>query len=156
MAFDAFLKLDGIKGEGAGGAITLESFSWGVSNTSSLATGGAGAGKAVYQDFSFTSRLGSEAPDLFLATVEGKRIRSGQLTVSDKEPVLVITFSDLIISSYKLDEGRLNYKLGELGDGSVRPAPLGAPVASVSFNFAKFIIQTHGNVASGGTDGTIG
>jgi hypothetical protein len=70
--------------------------------------------------------------------------------------MLVITFSDLIISSYKLDEGRLNYKLGELGDGSVRPAPSGAPVASVSFNFAKFIIQTNGNVASGGTDGTIG
>lgn len=154
MAFDAFLKLDGIKGEGPGGAITLESFSWGVSNTSSSATGGAGSGKAVFQDFSFASVAGSEAADLFMAAAQGKSIRSGQLLISDKtRPLITITFNEVLISSYKLHEGPTI----KLGDGSVRSmTPLAAPVNEVSFNFLKFTFQA-GTVASGDvTNGTIG
>src|SRR5262245_16647054 len=130
MAFDAFLKLDGIKGEGPGGAITLESFSWGVSNTSSQATGGAGAGKAVFQDFSFTAAAGSEAADLFMAAAQGKAIRTGQLSISDKtmRPLITITFNEVLISSYKLHEGPTI----KLGDGSVRSmTQLSAPVNDV-------------------------
>ena len=153
MAFDAFLKLDGIKGEGSGGAITLESFSWGVSNTSSQATGGAGAGKAVFQDFSFTSALGSAAPDLLLAAAQGKVIKTGQLTISERAPVLVITFSDVIISSYKIDEAPLSIKLGDIGPH--HEVRLGPPMERVSFNFSKFVFQTNGNVASGGPGGNI-
>jgi type VI protein secretion system component Hcp len=154
MAFDAFLKLDGIKGEGPGGAITLESFSWGVSNTSSQSTGGAGAGKAVFQDFSFTAILGAEAPDLFSAAVRGEHIRTGTLTISDKTPVLVIKFDDVLISSYKLDEGPLSLKLRDASPQN--DVQLGPPTERVSFNFAKFVFQTGGSVASGDISGNIG
>src|SRR5262245_55248919 len=140
MAVDAFLKLDGIKGEGPGGAITLESFSWGASNTSSQATGGAGAGKAVFQDFSFTSVLGSEAADLLKAAVEGEHIRTGQLRLSERANVFVITFHDVLISSYKLDEGPLAIKLRDIGPHS--EGRLGPPMEHVSFNFSKFEFQT--------------
>jgi type VI secretion system secreted protein Hcp len=146
MAFDAFLKLDGIKGEGPAGEISLESFSWGVSNTSTIgsATGGAGSGKAMFQDFSFTSVAGAESADLFLAAAAGKHIQSGQLTVSDKSSSLItITFSDVLISSYKIDQ--MSLKIDSAGQSQ-----LGAPTGRVSFNFAKFVFQTKGSSASGG------
>ena len=151
MAFDAFLKLDGIKGEGAGGTITLESFSWGVSNSSSAATGGAGSGKASFQDFSFSSVAGSESADLLLACASGKHISSGQLSIMDKSsPLITITFSDVLISSYKLDQ--MNIKLDTAAIASQSPK-LGPPMGNVSFNFAKFEFQTRGSSSSGSTNG---
>jgi type VI protein secretion system component Hcp len=148
--FDAFLKLDGIKGEGTGGEITLESFSWGVSNSISSATGGAGSGKAVFQDFSFRSHAASESPDLFHACASGKHIASGELNISDKHgSLLKITFSDVLISTYKIDEMAL--KLDEN-----RPS-LGAPMQNVSFNFTNFTLQARGGgVTSGSTNGAPG
>ena len=55
MSFDAFLMLDGIKGESNDakhkGEIDVKSFSWGVSQTGAGHTGlGSGAGKAEFQD----------------------------------------------------------------------------------------------------------
>src|SRR5437879_3959216 len=105
MAFDAFLKFEGIKGEGAGGSVNLESFSWGVQNSSSAATGGAGSGKASFQDFSFSFVAGTESPDLLLACASGQHIKSGELSIMDKtSPLITIKFTDVIISSYKLDQ----------------------------------------------------
>ena len=145
MAFDAFLKLDGITGESQEG-IRLQSFSWGVSNSSSIATsgGGAGAGKASFQDFSFTSAVGKQSPQLFLSAVEGSHIGSGTLTIIDKVEPITIKFSEVFISSYKLDEGAI--KLSE----GVNAAPqLGAPMESVSFNFARVEFQARGNITIG-------
>jgi len=139
--FDAFLKLDGIKGEGAGGEITLESFSWGVSHTGSAASGGGGgAGKAVFQDFSFSSTAGTESPELFYACASGKHIKTGELTITrsdSKSPLLTINFTDVLIASYKLDE----HKGGT--DSTI-------PMQQVSFDFAKFTFQSQGGVATGG------
>lgn len=149
MAFDAFLKLDGIKGEGSGGAITLESFSWGVSNSSSTATGGAGTGKASFQDFSFRSIAGSESADLLLACASGKHIPVGELTISNRNtPLITIKFSDVFISSYKLDQMTIKLDTGE----QTNP-PLAPPMGHVSFNFLKFLFQTPGSSSSGSTNG---
>lgn len=146
MAFDASIKLDGIKGEGAGGAITLESFSWGVSNSSSSATGGASSGQASFQDFSFTSVAGTESADLFSACATGKHIATGQLSISDKTgPIITITFSDVLISSYKLDQ--MAIKLDNAASAQASPQ-LGPPMENVSFNFSKFLFQTNGSSSS--------
>jgi type VI secretion system secreted protein Hcp len=154
MAFDAFLKLDGIKGEGAGGTITLESFSWGVSNSSSAATGGAGSGKASFQDFSFSTVAGTESADLLLACASGQHIASGQLSIMEKaSPLITITFSDVIISSYKIDQ--MNLKLDNAATAKQSPK-LGPPIGNVSFNFSKFVFQTHGSSSSGSTNGNPG
>jgi type VI secretion system secreted protein Hcp len=145
MAFDAFLKLDGITGESQEG-IRLQSFSWGVSNSSSIATSGsgAGAGKASFHDFSFTSAVGKQSPQLFRSTVEGTHIGSGTLTILDKFEPITIKFNEVFISSYKLDEGAI--KLAE----GVNAAPqLGAPIESVSFNFVSVEFQARGNITIG-------
>jgi type VI secretion system secreted protein Hcp len=146
MAFDAFLKIDGINGESRGGEIRLESFSWGVSNSSSTATSGSGAsaGKASFQDFSFAAVVGKQSPQLFEAAAEGKLLPSATLTVTDKIEPLTIKFSDVFISSYKLDEGAI-----KLSEGVLPAVQLGPPMESVSFNFAKVEFQTGGNVGTG-------
>jgi len=149
MAFDAFLKLDGITGESQGGTIQLQSFSWGVSNPSSASTGsGAGAGKASFQDFSFTSAVGKQSPQLFRSAVEGTTIGTGTLTINDKVEPITIKFSEVFISSYKLDEGAIKLSEGaiKLSEGAVQ---LGAPMEAVSFNFTSVEFQARGNITIG-------
>jgi type VI secretion system secreted protein Hcp len=150
MAFEAYLKIEGINGESQGGEIRLESFSWGVSNSNSIATSGsgAGAGRASFQDFSFAALVGKQSPQLFEAAAEGKAIPSATLTVTDKVEPLTIKFSDVFISSYKLDEGAI-----KISEGVLPAVQLGAPMESVSFNFAKVEFQAGGTVGTGNAAG---
>ncbi len=68
MAFDAFLKLDGIPGDSADaahkGEIQVSAFQGGLSNPSHIGTpgAGAGAGKVTFQDFQFTAPVSSATP----------------------------------------------------------------------------------------------
>jgi type VI secretion system secreted protein Hcp len=58
--------------------IALNSFSWGVSIPTSVgsASGGAGAGKAKFQDFTWEQELDKSYPTLFTDTVTGRRINA--------------------------------------------------------------------------------
>jgi type VI secretion system secreted protein Hcp len=89
MAFEAFLKLDGIKGESTDrqhkDEIELISFSWGETNTvRSLGGAGGGgasrAGRVSFQDFHFTHRVDKASPLLFFACASGQHIASATLT----------------------------------------------------------------------------
>jgi len=85
MAFDAFLKLDGIKGESVDhkrkDEIDLVSFSWGEANAGvRLGGGGGGAGRVAFQDFHFTHRVDKATPLLFFACASGQHIASATLT----------------------------------------------------------------------------
>ncbi len=64
MAVDVFLKLEGIKGESSDSThkeeIEILSYSWGISQTGTMAYGGGGgAGKADFSDISLMKRLDS-------------------------------------------------------------------------------------------------
>jgi type VI secretion system secreted protein Hcp len=150
MAFDAFLKMDGVTENLPGGEMELDSFSWGVSNSATAgSTGGqAGGGKPSFQDFSFTLQVGKQSPNLFEAAVMGKHINNATLTVTDKAEPITIHFSDVVITSYKLDEGALNGHRER--DGGPE---LGAPTESVSFNFLKVDLNVGGTTTSGSTGG---
>ncbi len=84
---DYFLKLDGIAGEtlikGEEGTIELDSFSWGISNATTIgsATGGAGAGKVTFNSLKFTKRLDGTTPTLLLKCASGQHIKTGSLAV---------------------------------------------------------------------------
>ena len=147
MAFNAFLKIDGIDSGTQGGEIPLRSFTWGLSNSSSSGSG-SGAGRVSFQDFSFVASVGKQSPQLFEATAEGKVIQSATLTVTDKIEPLTIKFSEVFISSYKLDEGVL-----KLSEGALPAVQFGAPSESVSFNFGKVEFQVGGNIGSGRVSG---
>ncbi len=71
MAFDIFLKIDGVKGESSDAQhreeIEPASFSWGVSQEGATsAGGGAGAGKASFQDLHIIMNVSRASPQLFL------------------------------------------------------------------------------------------
>jgi type VI secretion system secreted protein Hcp len=114
MAVDAFLKIEGIDGESTDlqhkDAIEISSFSFGVSNptTISSATGGAGAGKAQFQDFHFTSSMTKASPKLMLSCATGTHIKKAELFCrkaggNERAPVefLKITLTDVLVSSYQ-------------------------------------------------------
>ena len=108
--FDAFLKLDGIKGESADakhkGEIDIMSFSWGMSQTGVSATGGGGgAGKVHVHDFQITKRTDASSPLLMLNCANGAHIKEVNFVVrkagGTQLEYLKIKLTDVLVSSYK-------------------------------------------------------
>jgi type VI secretion system secreted protein Hcp len=110
MAFDAFLKLDGIPGESQDknhpNEIEIESFSWGLSNPSTIGSGGGGgAGKASFQDMSFDSLASAAGPLLAKSCATGSHIANALLTVRKSGggggfEFMKVKLQDVIVSSY--------------------------------------------------------
>lgn len=121
MAVDAFIWFEDIAGESQDeeykGTIEVESFSWGVANpaTISSATGGAGAGKAQFQGFNFTTRTSKASPKLMLACASGQHIKKAQLFcrkaggAPEGLTFVKLLMEDVLISGYSMsgpgDEG---------------------------------------------------
>src|SRR5574337_1667290 len=112
---DIFLKLEGIEGEAHDdkhkNEIEVQSFSWGLSNGGTFATGGGGGSKhANFQDVHFTKFTDKSSPKLKLACATGDHIKSGLFTfrkAGKKEgqlEYLKIKLSDLLVSSYQLSD----------------------------------------------------
>jgi type VI secretion system secreted protein Hcp len=107
MAYDVFLKLDGIEGESLDDKhkdeIDIESFQWGLSQSGTLSGGGGGGvGKASFQDFSFTANISKASPKLFLACASGQHIKDGTITVrkagKGQQEFLVVKMTDAFIT----------------------------------------------------------
>jgi len=136
MAYDAFLKLDQLNGEVQDSQfekwIEVDSFSWGVSNTTSIgsATGGAGSGKAAFQEFKITKPTDISSAQLFLKCASGQHFQKADLYVrkaggdaSGASSVFMkLELLDVIVSSIEFE--------GAAG-GDDRPAE------DVTFNFGK-------------------
>ena len=110
MAVDMFLKIDGIKGESQDrdhlDQIEIMSFSWGLSQTGTMAFGGgAGAGKVQFQDFHFTNAISKASPLLFLKCATGEHIKEATLSArkagGEQQDFLIIKMNDVLISSYQ-------------------------------------------------------
>ena len=143
MAFDAFLKIEGIPGESTDkrhpGEIEVLSFSWGVSNSAtSGGGGGGGAGKAALKEFVIVKLMDTASPLLFESCCKGEHIRTADFTLVDRSSGLAfykIHFDDVLVSS-------------------LQPASApggGAALESLSFNVEKLTItaqDTKGNTTS--------
>jgi len=91
MAFDAFLMFDGgptpVQGESTDptfkNAIELKSFSFGAENTISVgsATGGAGAGKARFNELQIAKLSDSTSPVLFQMLAMGQHFKTATLSI---------------------------------------------------------------------------
>jgi type VI secretion system secreted protein Hcp len=136
MAFDIFLKIDGIKGESSDAQhreeIELESFSWGATQQGSTSTGGSGggAGKVAFQDFHVVMKLSQASPQLFLACAQGRHLKTAVLTCRrgggrDRLEFLRQTLSDVLVASYQTN--------GQSDDG--------VPVDQVTFKYAQVKVE---------------
>ena len=145
-AIDYFLKLDGIKGESTDdkhkGEIDVESFSWGVSNASSGATGGGhGAGKVSMQDIHFTHKVDKSSAALFLHCSNGAHITKGTLVArkagKDQQEYLKIDLESIYVTSVQFG--------GHQGDI--------VPSEQVSLSFDKVTLKYYPQKADGSLDG---
>lgn len=109
-AVDYFLKLDGIDGESSDakhkGEIDVLSWSWGATQSGTMAYGGGGgAGKVQMQDFHFVMNHSKASPKLMLACASGEHIKTATLTCrkagKEQQEFLKIVFSDLLVSSFQ-------------------------------------------------------
>jgi type VI secretion system secreted protein Hcp len=130
MAVDMFLKVDGIKGEAPDDKhkdeIEVLSYSFGVSQSGTGSYGGgSGAGKANFQDFSFTHKEDVASPILFLRCATGEHIPSATFVArkagGDKQEYLTIKLTDILVTS-----------VSKGGSGSDE-----VPMEQVSMNYAK-------------------
>ena len=133
-AVDAFLKLDGIKGESKDDKhkeeIDVLGWSWGLSQTGTFGGGGGGgAGKVSVHDISVTKRMDKSSPELQLRVCNGEHITEAVLVVrkagTDPLEYFKVTLNDIIISSYSTG--------GSGGDVILHE--------NISLNFAKFKIE---------------
>jgi type VI secretion system secreted protein Hcp len=160
MAFDSFLKLDGIKGESQDskhkGEIDILSFSFGASQSGIQATGGGGgAGKVQIHDIHFSKKVDASSPLLFLNCATGAHLKEATLVVrkagGQQLEFLKIKLTDVLISSVKPHgQGEQNKEfnshpgMGIAHGGQLAPAA-GAvqswgdevPFEDLSLNFAK-------------------
>lgn len=148
MAGDMFLKLDGIAGESADskhkGEIDIQSFSFGVTQAGTASHGGgAGAGKASFQDLKIIKPADKASPNLMLKCATGEHIKEAILTVrkagGQQQEYYKIKLSDLIVSSFQNNGS---------GENSI-------PVESVSLNFAKIEFEYKEQDAKGALAGVV-
>ena len=134
MAFDAFLKIDGVPGESTDDKhkdwIEVLSYSTGVSQTpsgSASTAGGASSGRADFQDFSIVKALDKASPKIALACAQGKHIKEVKLELcragGDKVKYMEYKLSNCMITSYRPGGSALG---GET-----------LPLEEVSFDFGK-------------------
>jgi len=111
MAFDAFLKIEGIEGssqqKGHPGEIEVSSFSWGETQSGNVGQGGGGgAGKVQIQDFHFTMNSTKASPVLMRTCATGEHIKEATLTCrkagGSQQDFLIIKMNDVIVSSYSV------------------------------------------------------
>jgi type VI secretion system secreted protein Hcp len=111
MAVDYYLKLDGIEGEavstGFEKQIQLLSFSWGGSQTTSVAgTGGSGAGKVDLSDISIMKYYDKSSPQVFKSLISGTHIKTGVLSATKAggggKPFLKISLGELFVTSNQI------------------------------------------------------
>jgi type VI secretion system secreted protein Hcp len=148
--FDAFLQIDGLKGEstraGFEGQTQLESFSWGASNSSSMGSSGpgGGVGKAKLESFSCTKATDLTSPPLFQACCSGKHFPTARVTLrkaGGESPVnyLVYQFDKVFVN--KIDWSASN------GDE--------LPTESVELSFGKVTITYTGQSDAGVTSSPV-
>jgi len=148
-AVDYYLKLDGIDGESTDdkhkGEIDIESFSLGVTQSgANAARGGGGAGKAVFQDIHFVSKISKASPKLMEACAIGTHIKSAIL-VSRKaggtqEEYLKYKLTDVLISSFQT---------GGSGHSDI------VPTDQFSINFAKIEMEYKEQKPDGSLGGAV-
>lgn len=131
MAFEYFLKLEGIEGEsqrkGYEKQIEVEVFEWGEINPGSS---GGGSGKVEMEDFQLVMRSSKASPELFLVCASGQHLKSAVLTALrlGKKSAIAMrwTLSDVLVSSY------------QIGGAAVEDAP---PQEHIGLSFAKIEVE---------------
>ncbi len=116
MAFDAFIKIEGIENESTDdkhqGWIEVLHFEMGMTqkvSTTASSSGGASAERATFQDFNFTKMLDKATPNLALACADGTHIDKTAVEIcragTDKVKFMAYELGNCIISKVSMESG---------------------------------------------------
>jgi type VI secretion system secreted protein Hcp len=105
-----YLKIDGIKGDATADKhkdeIEIFSFSFGVAQPSGgphTSSGGHAGGRVIPSDFSFTHKVDTASPILYLGCCSGEVFKEAKLTMrrasKDQKVFMTYTFTNVIVSS---------------------------------------------------------
>jgi type VI secretion system secreted protein Hcp len=136
MAFDAFLKIDGVDGEstrkGFEKQMEIQSFSLGASNPSTIGAGGGGGGggKVSISSFNILKRSDSASPKLFNTCCQGDHYPTAVVTLNKSAGKAPIDFIKYEFEEVYVDTIQWSGASG--GDDT--------PIESVSFSFAKITV----------------
>ena len=117
--------------------IDIDSFSWGISNTSPIGHGGGGQiGKAVFSPFSWTQQLDKSVPPMFVGVASGTRYKNATLDVTrsggkSSDVFFKMSFDDVLLS-----------KIDIAGAGAI-PGVAGALIADAGVVIAE-VLAAHG------------
>ena len=138
MAYDAFLVLDGVKGETTDdamskkGAMEIYSFSWGASNPTTIGstTTGSGGGKVSLSSFSCMKKLDNASPNLLKNCCIGDHYKTGSVMLRKaggaQDIYLQYDLTEVYVESYQVS--------GSSGGDD-------QPTESVSFTFAQVTMK---------------
>jgi len=108
MASNIFAKIGEIKGESLDAKhkdeIEVLSFSWGVTNAGSTGPGGgAGTGKATFQDLAIAHHIDKASPKLLEACATGMHLKDATITHrkagKGQQEFLIVKMNDVIITA---------------------------------------------------------
>jgi type VI secretion system secreted protein Hcp len=146
VGLDVFLKFDPkVEGEATDSKhkseIEVLSFSWGVSNISSLGAGsGGGSGKASPQAVTITKKLDKASPKLYQMVAQGDHFKNATITLrksgGKQEEYCVVTLETVYPTGYQVSGS----------DGA------DLPLETVSLNYSKIVTEYKEQKA----DGTLG
>jgi type VI secretion system secreted protein Hcp len=144
MASEIFLKLTDVKGESKGkdheGEIDVQSMSLGLSNPSSISTGGgAGTGKADFAPISIMKSADLASSTLFLNCAQGVHFDEGTITIREAGGQTPLEYIVIKLTQVFIDS--INW--GESSGG-------GKPMESVSLSYATIDIVYWSQDAKGG------
>ncbi|HET6576197.1 MAG TPA: type VI secretion system tube protein Hcp [Fimbriiglobus sp.] len=137
MAFDVYLKIDGIDGEVTAKdvekQIELLSYSFGASNPATIGPGteGGAAGRVSISSFNVMKQTDSTSTALFLKCAEGKHFKDATVTLrkatgdGGQKPFMIYKFTTVYVDSIQWS--------GSTGSDQ--------PMESLSFSFAKVEIE---------------
>jgi len=141
MAADIFAKLGDIKGESLDDKhkdeIEVYSFSWGVTNSAGVTSGGGGAGKATFKELSIVHAIDKASPSLLEACATGTHLKEATITQrkagKGQQDFLIFKMNDVIVTSVT--------------------EVIGAPDSeTVSLTFAKVQVEYKAQKADGSLD----
>lgn len=116
------------------GTFEVLAYSWGVSNSGSVHSGGGGGtGKANVQDLSFTKYTDSSSPKLFSACVTGRHLVRATLIVTSRrgQPAIEYRLDEVLVSSFSIGGSETEQR----------------PTENVTLNFGKVQLTIDGNTA---------
>jgi len=128
MAADIFAKIGEIKGESLDDKhkdeIEVLSFSWGVSNSMNIVSGGGGAaGKATFHDLSFVHNIDRASPMLMQACATGAHLPEATITQrkagKGQQEFLIVKMSDIIITGVSYDNSAAGVETVSMAFGKI-------------------------------------